>query len=74
MKEQVNRLGFEAWADNLIVNVIENLGDTPSSAAWEDNHITINFRFQDGEVFVAIRAYLPGQGWQYHDRLVKLKK
>lgn len=71
----INRLGFEAWADNLIVNVIENLESMPPVAGpivSEEDDVTVHVRLQEGQVSATIRAYIPGSGWHYHDRVVKM--
>ena len=69
--DQIQRLGFEAWADNIIVNVVENLGAMPFESVFEENDVTVSVRFQDGEVSATVRAYVPGKGWYYHDRVIK---
>lgn len=69
----INRLGFEAWADNLIVNVIEDLGKAPFEYVAEEDDVTVHVRLQEGQVSATIRAYIPGKGWQYHDRVVKME-
>ena len=71
--DQINRLGFEAWADNLIVNVIENMGMTrPFEVVTEDDDVTVHVRLQEGQVQATVRAYVSGRGWHYHDRVVKM--
>lgn len=78
--DMINRLGFEAWADNLIVNVIEDMKGAPcdllkgtcSPYAAERDDVTINIHVGPlGEVHATVRAYVPGKGWLYHDRTVK---
>lgn len=71
--DQINRLGFEAWADNLIVNVIENMGTVrPFEVIAEEDDVTVSVRFQEGQVQATVRAYVPGRGWHYHDRSIKM--
>lgn len=71
----INRLGFEAWADNLIVNVIEDLGKTPPfEVVAEEDDVTVHVRLQEGQISATIRAYVPGSGWHYHDRVVHLRR
>lgn len=68
--DMFQRLGFEAWADNLIVNLIEDgkLGDF----VIEDSAMSIVVTDgKNGEFNVAVRAYVEGQGWKYHDRIIK---
>jgi hypothetical protein len=76
MKEldQINRLGFEAWADNLIVNALEDLdGKPPFGFDIETNDATLIIRVIGDEVTATVRAYIPGKGYAYHDRTFKLK-
>jgi hypothetical protein len=68
----INRLGFGAWADNLIVNALENIVE-PVSMEIESDKAIIVFRVEDGYTHVTVRAYVPGLGWQYHDRVMKNK-
>lgn len=76
MKEldQINRLGFEAWADNLIVNALEDLnGEPPFGFDIETNDATLIIRVIGDEVTATVRAYIPSKGYAYHDRTFKLK-
>lgn len=70
----IQRQGFEAWADNIIVNAIEELGTTPFEYVAEENDVTVHIRLQDGSVSATVRAYVPCKGWQYHDRVIKMGK
>jgi hypothetical protein len=69
----INRLGFEAWADNIIVNVIEDLDKVPPfEVVAEEDDVTVHVRLQEGSVSATVRAYIPGRGWHYHDRVIKM--
>lgn len=76
IKQQVNRLGFGAWAENIIVNFIEDWGDTMRTSegnmSIENNSYTVNALFRDGSVSISIRAYVDGEGWQTLDQNIKL--
>jgi hypothetical protein len=76
IKQQVNRLGFGAWAENIIVNFIEDWGDTmrisEGNMSIENNSYTVNALFRDGSVSISIRAYVDGEGWQTLDQNIKL--
>ena len=80
MKEAIQRLGFDAWADSLIVDAIENLQaldatclSSEGTRSCDGVDVTIVAR-KDGDcVVVSVRAYIPGAGWKSHDRTVKLK-
>lgn len=72
MKEQIDRLGFQAWADNLIADALENISAAPKDFDDERAEATIVGRIVDGKITVAVRAYVPGLGWQTTDRTTKL--
>ena len=76
MKEQVNRLGFGAWAENLIINFIEDWGDTMRKGeghmSIETECYTINTKFQDKDLNICVRAYVEGEGWQVLEQNIKL--
>ena len=76
IKQQVNRLGFGAWAENIIINFIEDWGDTmrisEGNMSIENNSYTVNALFRDGSVSISIRAYVEGEGWQTLDQNIKL--
>ncbi|CAB4149809.1 hypothetical protein UFOVP549_2 [uncultured Caudovirales phage] len=64
--ENVNRLGFEAWADNVIVNIIENFepGD-------EYDSYVVRIERYPSETNYVVSAYVDGKGWLTHNRSVK---
>lgn len=76
IKQQVNRLGFGAWAENIIINFIEDWGDTmrisEGNMSIENSQYTLNARFRDCSVSISIRAYVEGEGWQTLDQNIKL--
>jgi hypothetical protein len=73
--EQIQRLGFEAWADNLIVNALENLaGEQKVDLDMEEGDVTILIRTDGRMATATVRAYIAGKGWRYHDRNIKLKE
>jgi uncharacterized metal-binding protein len=73
-QNNIQRLGFTAWADNLIVNAIEDLGDKrPYDYDVESEDVTIVLRQIGDEITATVRAYVPGLGWHYHDRVIKKK-
>ena len=73
MKEQIARLGFEAWADNVIADAIENMDGQIVETVNETPDCTFVVRIVDGKATFTVRAYVPGDGWKYHDRTIKLK-
>lgn len=71
--ESVNRLGFEAWADNVIVNAIDDLkSGVPLDLDKEDEHLTLVVRLDGDTATATVRAYVAGLGWFCHDRTIKL--
>jgi hypothetical protein len=72
--DQIQRLGFESWADNLIVNAFENMAfDQPFDHKTEDDDLTLVVRITGQDVAATVRAYVPGKGWLYHERTFKIK-
>lgn len=78
MKDQINRLGFGAWAENKIINYLENYALTIKSS--EGNHTieydeyTLISRWTDCEINITIRAYVEGDGWQTLDQNIRINK
>lgn len=76
IKTQVNRLGFGAWAENIIVNFIEDWGDTmrisEGNMHIENDVYSVNAGFKDGDINISVRAYVDGEGWQTHERNINL--
>lgn len=78
MQEQIQRLGFGAWADNEIANFFEDWSETIRISDGNMNierndSCNIYAQFDDQQVMVRIRAYVDGQGWQTHERNINLK-
>ena len=71
--EHINRLGFEAWADNLIVNALE---DMAANKCWHFNwdmpELCIRIRTDGKTGEATIRAYVEGEGWKTNDRVINL--
>jgi len=73
--DQIQRLGFEAWADNIIVNVVENITSRlagPYEFSSEEEDVTVCVRLCDGEINATVRAWIKGKGWHYNDRVIKV--
>ena len=68
---QINRLGFDAWADNKFVNAIEDyVFDSHgsmhlSSISWE-----MNLWWSHNTIDCSIRAYTK-DGWQTYEKQIK---
>lgn len=74
--EQINRLGFTAWADNIIVDFIENHpefaeGGYGSITTERKDGTAIRAVYGNGTVNLIVRGYT-GNGWETHERVVVL--
>lgn len=70
MHDEINRLGFEAWADNKIVNFIEDQGGiitTPGEGhmSVESKNHTITATWKGEYLNIVVRAYV--DGWKQHE-------
>jgi hypothetical protein len=70
-KEDIERLGFDAWADNKFVNLIEDFvmpghGDVQI----EGSDITVRMRWDDAMIHCVLRAYTH-EGWQTYEKEIK---
>ena len=77
MKEQIDRLGFPTWADNLIVDFIESHpemsnGNYGSITTERKDGTAIRAVHGGGKIDIVIRAYT-GQGWEIHERQIKIQ-
>ncbi len=74
--EQINRLGFPAWADNLIVDFIESHpemaeGNYGSITTERKDGTAIRAVYGDGKATIVVRGYT-GSGWETHEQSVVL--
>lgn len=74
MLEEINRLGFEAWADNKIVNFIEDHGEIiaipgEGQISVESKNHTINAVWKGEHISIVVRAYV--DGWKQHEWSVR---
>jgi hypothetical protein len=74
MHDEINRLGFEAWADNKIVNFIEDYGAVlcvpgEGHIAKEGKDLTISATWKGEQLTIALRAYV--DGWKQHEWSVR---
>lgn len=75
--EVIHRLGFGAWAENIIVNYIEDYADvmkySTGNHTIEREHYTINANWNDSTLSITVRAYVDGDGWQTLEQNIKIK-
>jgi hypothetical protein len=70
-KEQIDRMGWEAWADNVIVNMMENLPLDATGLTYHYDDISVQISLVGKDVVGFIRAYIPGYGWKHHERTIR---
>jgi len=68
-KDQINRQGFDAWADNKFVNAIEDYNHVIGTGDLkiENDECCMKFFFTLETISCVIRAYTP-EGWQTYER------
>ncbi len=71
METQINRLGFDAWADNKFVNAIEDYRLVATGdVKLESDDVTMKFYFSEDTISCVIRAYTES-GWQTYEKEIK---
>jgi len=78
MEQLINRLGFGAYAENIIVNYLEDWGDVLRNSEKGNHTIeredyTMNASWEDKSLSISIRAYVEGEGWQTLEQTIKIK-
>lgn len=79
MKEQINRLGFGAWAENIIVNFLEDYRDVMLTSEGQmtveksDNTYELTAKWDCEQLSITVRSYVDGEGWQTLEQHIKLK-
>lgn len=72
MSADIDRLGFEAWADNIIVNVLEDLkGGRRPQVDGADGTVNVSWHGDERELHFVVRAYVAERGWLSHWRSVR---
>lgn len=72
------RQGFGAWAENIIVNYIEDWGDVMRNSkngrhTVEREDYTMNASWDDNCLTISIRAYVQNDGWQTLEQNIYIK-
>ena len=72
------RQGFGAWAENIIVNYIEDwreviLTSEKGNHTIEREDYTMNCSWEDKSLSISIRAYVEGEGWQTLEQNIIIK-
>ena len=69
--EQINRLGFEAWADNVITDALEStFMEAIGHVYYEKPDMCVNITLEENCVTAVLRAYT-SEGWKEHSRTIK---
>lgn len=77
--ETIHRLGFGAWAENIIVNFLEDYTEVMLTSEGQttidkfDSH-ELTAKWNGEEVSITVRAYVDGDGWQTLEQTIKYKK
>lgn len=69
--DQVNRLGFEVWADNVIQNCVEQGWTGIHKMTFVEQGAEVVATFDADSTHYAVRAYVPGEGFKCHERVIK---
>lgn len=66
---EINRLGFDAWADNKFVNVIEDYDSVIGTGDLkiENEEVCARFNFTPEAISCVIRAYTQ-DGWKTYEK------
>lgn len=77
--DQINRLGYGAWAENIIVNYIEDYSDviiaSKGNHTIEREDYVVNASWDDSaSLSITVRAYVEQDGWQTLEQNIRLKK
>ncbi len=75
---QINRLGFGAWAENIIVNYLEDWKDVMLTSEGQNtidkfDEYELTAKWDGEQVAITVRAYVEGDGWQSLEQTIKLK-
>ena len=70
-REQIDRLGFEAWADNVIVDTIESLPADCTGFSSHNDDMSVQVTLVGKDVVGRVRAYVRGYGWKHHERTIR---
>lgn len=75
---QINRLGFGAWAENIIVNYLEDWKDVMLTSEGQNtidkfDEYELTAKWDGSQVAITVRAYVQDEGWQSLEQTIKLK-
>ena len=70
-KEDIQRLGFDAWADNEFVNLVENfVMPGHGKIDIEGMDCFVRLKWDDAMIYCFIRAYT-FEGWKEYEKELK---
>lgn len=70
-EEDINRLGFDAWADNQFINLIEDfVMPGHGNVNIEGMDCTVKLKWDDAMIHCVLRAYT-ADGWQTYEKQIK---
>lgn len=79
MNNLINRLGFGAWAENIIVNFLEDYMDVMKTSEGQTSiskfdEYELTAKWTGEQVSITVRAYVQGEGWQTLEQNVVYSK
>lgn len=78
MSAEINRLGFGAWGENIIVNYLEDHNEElchslKGSHVIEKEEYSLKASWEDKVLCISIRAWVKGEGWQFLEQQIAIK-
>ena len=70
-KQLIDRMGFEGWADNAIVDMMENMPAGCTSMSYDFEDVSVRINMVGTDLVGWVRAYVPGYGWKHHERTIR---
>lgn len=71
MNDAINRLGFDAWADNKMMNAIEDhVYQGVGYVQREADDYNLHIKWDDKHITCVIRAHTDA-GWQTYEKQIK---
>lgn len=68
MNDNINRLGADGYCQNIIVNAIENMGDS-AGYRFDSDDYTVILERQEGKIHATVRMYSKETGWYNYSLL-----
>lgn len=75
----ITRLGFGAWAENIVVNFLEDYTDIMLISEGQTSiskfaEYDLNAKWDGKQLSITVRAYVEGEGWQTLEQTIQYSK